>query len=353
MNKIKEIDCLRGLATIFVIIIHLTSNCITYPKSSFTYQIIGSINCALTFSVPAFLFISVLIMTYQAKNKEKINWIKFISKRILKVLSALILWSLIYVLYWGNISSISSKHILGYIVLGNASYHLYFIPLIIQLYLIFPLIWFLAKNVSKFKLNTRLSFILCIIIASIIQYYFTLIFRLNIFKTFSYFSTVIFSYTLPLSIGTWIGFNYTKIKNHFNKYFLAVLILLSIIAGYYYVNFEFIDYKYKTTLLFSPLYWSLIIVTLTYLLRYVKEFKLLSNISKYSFVIYLSHPLILDIINKLNYEYIKISNSPFFNYCIEFFIKFIIVVGLSYLLSFIWYKLKKIVSSVYQSLKPF
>ena len=227
MEKIKEIDYLRGLTTIFVIIIHLTSSCLTYPKDSFTYQIFGSINCALTFAVPSFLFISALVMTYQLKHKEKINWIKFIFKRIFKVLSALILWTIIYVLYWGNPQNITLKSIIGYLILGNASYHLYFIPLIIQLYLIFPLIWFIAKKTSKIKVNTILSFCICFITGAILQYAFTTIFRLNIFKTFIYFATIIFSYTLPITIGVWIGFNYNEVKNFFNKFFILFLILIT------------------------------------------------------------------------------------------------------------------------------
>jgi len=342
MEKIKEIDYLRGLTTIFVILIHLTSNCITYPKNSLTYQIFGSINCALTFAVPTFLFISALIMTYQAKYKKQLNWVKFITKRIFKVLSALILWSIIYILYKGNINEITIKKLINYLVLGKASYHLYFIPLIMQLYLIFPIIWFLTKKLSKIRINHKLSFILCLIVASIIQYYFTIIFRLNIFKTFAYFSTIIFSYTLPIAIGTWIGFNYTEVKNFFNKYVALILIVLTSISGYYYIKFEFINYTYKSTLLFSPLYWCLIILTLTYLLRYIKKCAFLNNISKYSFVIYLSHPLILNFLNaKFKWETINFTSSTLVNYSFSILIKFIIVISTSYLFSFIWYTLKK------------
>ena len=187
MEKIKEIDYFRGLATIFVILIHITSSYLTFPKNSATYQFFGSFNFALTFVVPAFLFISALVMTYQVKNKDSVNWATFISKRIFKVLSALILWSVIYTLYWGNYENISIKNILNYLTLGTASYHLYFIPLIIQLYLLFPLIWGIVKITSKIKVSTILSFFICFTIVAVLQYAFIMIFRLNIFKTFSYF----------------------------------------------------------------------------------------------------------------------------------------------------------------------
>lgn len=343
MDKIKEIDYFRRLATIFVIIIHLTSSYLTYPKESITYFLFGSLNCALTFAVPAFLFISALIMTYQIKNTQNIKWIKFISKRIFKVLSALILWSIIYVFYWGNLKNLTLKSIIGYLTLGTASYHLYFIPLIIQLYIIFPFIWFITKKTSKIKLNTLLSFLLCIIIGAGIQYSFTTIFRLTIFKTFTHFSTIIFSYTLPITIGVWLGFNYIKVKNFFNKFLISFLIILTILCGYYYVNFEFINYTYRATLLFSPFYWSVVIITMLYLLRYIKKSTFLSKISKYSFIIYLSHPLILDIVNK-ELKPFSVTSSSFINYSIDVVIKLIIVLTIAYLLSFIWYKLKNILN---------
>lgn len=335
MEKIKEIDYLRGLATLFVLLIHITSTYISYPQNSAVYLIGGSFNCALTFAVPAFLFISALVMTYQLKNKEKINWLKFIGKRIVKVLSALILWSIIYIICWGNLQNITLKNIISYLVLGNASYHLYFIPLIIQLYLIFPIIWMIAGFTKKIKVNTVLSFILCFIISAVLQYSFTTIFRLNIFKTFIYFSTIIFSYTLPIAMGTWIGFNYSKVKNFFNKYFITFLLLGTVIACIYYVKVEFINYTYKTTLLFSPFYWVLIILSLTYLLRYIKSCPFLEEISKKSFIIYLVHPLILNIVN--NHINFSIINSTFFNYLINIALKFIIILSISYLISLIWY----------------
>jgi len=343
MEKIKEINYLRGFATIFVILIHLTSSCLIYPKSSFTYTLFGTLNCALTFAVPMFLFISALIMTYQLKYSDNINWIKFISKRIIKVLSALIFWSIVYVLYHGNLENITLKNIIGYLVLGKASYHLYFIPLIIQLYLIFPLIWIITKKIDKLKINLSSSFLICIIGSAIFQYTFTTVFRLNIFKSFIYFATIIFSYSMPIFIGVWIGYNYYEIKNFFNKCFIALLLLLTTISCFYYVKFEFINYTYKTTLLFSPFYWTLIILTLAYLSRYIKKDKFLNTINKHSFIIYLVHPLILDIINaKINWQSISFSSSTFVNYCIELTIKFSIVFSLSYLIAFLWYKLKKL-----------
>jgi len=346
MEKIKEIDYLRGITTIFVLLIHLTSSYLNYPKESFTYQFFGSFNCALTFAVPAFLFISALIMTYQLKHKEDINWVSFIFKRVFKVLLALILWSIIYTLYWGNFNNVTIKTVIDALTLGNASYHLYFIPLIIQLYLIFPLIWFTVKFLSKIKLPTSLSFISCLIIGILFHSAFTLIFRLDIFKNFPYFAIVIFSYSFPIILGIWLGFNYEKIKNYYNKVFLVCLMTLTILTGYYYIEVQFVNYIYKDSLLFSPLYWNLIILTLFYLLRYIKKSTFLTEISKKSFIIYLSHPLVLDIVSKKLSTYnLTFPGGAFINYSINLAISFIIILVITYLLSFIYYYIKNAVKT--------
>ncbi len=340
MEKIKEIDYLRGVATILVILIHITSSCLTLPKDSLLYTAVGSFNCAITFAVPAFLFISALIMTYKLRNTEKVNWIKFVSKKIFKVLSALILWSIIYIIFWEPGIELSFWKIIRYLCLGNAAYHLYFIPLIIQLYLLFPLTWFVAKKISKLKLNQILSFSICITMALILQSVFTLIFRLQIFKTFTHFASVIFSYTLPVTLGVWIGFNYNSIKHFYNNWFIFIVSLLTVFAGYRYVNLEFINYTYTSTLLFSPIYWSLIILTLVYLLRYINRSLVLEEISKKSFIIYLFHPLILSFLpNDLG---INIFSSSSVNYIFMLLIKFLIVLIVSYILAFCWYNAKNI-----------
>ncbi len=343
MEKIKEIDYLRGVATLLVILIHITSSCLTLPKDSLLYTVVGSFNCAITFAVPAFLFISALVMTYKLKNTEKVNWIKFVLKKIFKVLSALILWSIVYITFWEPNVELSLKKIIGYLCLGNASYHLYFIPLIMQLYLIFPLIWFATKKISKLKLNQILSFFICITMGLILQSAFTIIFRLSIFKTFTHFASIIFSYTLPVTLGIWIGFNYNTLKSFYNNWFIFIVSLLTVFAGYRYVNLEFINYTYTSTLLFSPVYWSLIILTLVYLLRYINRSIFLEEISKKSFIIYLAHPLVLSFLPN-NFE-ISIFSSSSINYIFMLLIKFIIALTASYLLAFCWYSVKKAIAN--------
>ena len=104
---------------------------------------------------------------------------------------------------------------------------------------------------------------------------------------------------------------------------------------------------YKKTLIFSPFYWTIISLTLTYLLKFIKNSTILEKISKNSFIIYLSHPLILDIFNtKLNWPNLEFTSSTFINYFINISITFLIVLSISYLLSFIYLKLNTLKKTV-------
>ena len=58
MEKLKEIDFLRAFAILAVVIIHLTSDFLVYPKDSSTYITFGILNKSLQFAVPLFIFIS-------------------------------------------------------------------------------------------------------------------------------------------------------------------------------------------------------------------------------------------------------------------------------------------------------
>ena len=155
MGKLKEITYLRGFAILAVIMIHLTSGYLNYPSDCTTFFVFGIINRGLQFAVPLFLFLSAILLGYKHKDDKKINLPKFYLKRLSKVILALILWSIIYIGYYNypifNLNALNWETIKGYLLLGNASYHLYFIPIIVQLYLFFPLFWLLNKKQNYLK----------------------------------------------------------------------------------------------------------------------------------------------------------------------------------------------------------
>ena len=375
MRRIKELDSLRGLITLFVIIIHLTSTYVYYKEDNFTYNFIGILNCALTFVVPCFLFISAMIMAIQAKKLKKVNWKEFIQKRLVKVIIALIFWTIVYMFLFDKFENITTHEIITIpefiemLLTGSAAYHLYFLPIIIQLYLVFPIVWIIKENTEtklkkkiknllkkcKIKLNLDFNliqnFLLVLFIASLIHYVFLFGFRFNILRKLIYHPIFLITYFLPVILGIWIGNNYsklnTKIKNISKKYVSILLVALSLISGYIYVYWGFINFNGRTQLIVSPIYWCIICVSLLYFFKQSnKKTPFLNKISLYSFIIYLTHPLFIFLLAVNFPSFIIITNNHFINYLIDTMLRFIIILSASYLVSFIWYKLKTIIYEI-------
>src|SRR5574344_1600476 len=192
MGRLKEMDFLRGIGVFAVIIIHLTSTYITYPADSSTYLIWGSINRFFGFAVPLFLAISALVMTYNAKEVGGIDAGRFYLKRLSKVIFALLIWTGIYLVYlkfngYGIVNPFShpGEFIKEYILLGHACYHLYFIPIIIQLYLLFPLIWKGIECFQKIKVNFYLNFFGWFTVLLLTQWFFAKINQWYIYEHFT------------------------------------------------------------------------------------------------------------------------------------------------------------------------
>lgn len=370
MRRIKELDSLRGLITLFVIVIHLTSTYVYYKEDVFTYNFVGILNCALTFVVPCFLFISAMIMAVQAKKLKKINWIEFTSKRLVRVTFALIFWTLVYMLLFNKFENvithelITKQEFIEMLLTGNAAYHLYFLPIIIQLYVFFPLIWivrdFWEKNLKKkikkilkkkkIKLNLDFnllqSFLLVVFLAALIHYVFLFEFRFNILKKLIYHPIFLITYFLPVILGMWLGINYSKIKKISNKLVSIALIIFSIISGYIYVYWGFINFNGRTQLIVSPIYWCIICTSLLYFFKQLnRKTPFLNKISQHSFIIYLIHPVFLYLLAVNFPGFIIITNNHFINYIIDTVIRFAIVLSASYLVSFVWYKVKYAIQS--------
>ena len=108
------------------------------------------LNVAARFAVPTFVMLSGMGL---ALSKRQEGYFSFIKRRVRKVVVPYIFWSAIYSCTWDenvgvfHLTTPSFSKVLLDLLTGRACYHLYFVVIIIQLYLLFPLIrrW-LASN---------------------------------------------------------------------------------------------------------------------------------------------------------------------------------------------------------------
>lgn len=155
-GKIPELDFLRAVACLCVILIHVTANPLYYATPGTPeYLLLLIANQFTRFAVPAFVFISgfALANAYGA-GRSSFDYFAYLKRRLGAVLPLYVLWSAGYHAYLhlpGETHSWSQHFMeLGKsLLLGTAAYHLYFIVLICQFYLLAPVFLKLAGWLSS------------------------------------------------------------------------------------------------------------------------------------------------------------------------------------------------------------
>jgi probable poly-beta-1,6-N-acetyl-D-glucosamine export protein len=131
------IDSLRITAILAVIFIHSTTRILEVTS----YHLINTLptlfaNQIFRFAVPLFFMISGIVLELNYNLHE--SYLAFLKKRIGRIFIPYIFWSVIY--YYFIYAKNRDPNFINAIFRGDASYQLYFIPSLLILYLLFPLI---------------------------------------------------------------------------------------------------------------------------------------------------------------------------------------------------------------------
>ena len=211
-ERLIELDILRGLSIIGVILIHIVGLSFHFwNEGSTVWTGLITIDQFFRFSVPLFVFISGYTLYSKYSNNFQI-W-KFYSRRIGRILPWYFFWGIIIYIY---LHSQVKPGFIDYptwklILLGKVDYHLYFVSMIFQLYIIFPVLLWLYK---KFRLN----FIILLFILEAFMYY---IFSLDGQKII-HLPWRLYEQQQYLFFGTWIfyfvfGFALSEKSRYFEK----------------------------------------------------------------------------------------------------------------------------------------
>lgn len=161
---IKRLLLLNGLAVLGVVINHATGWAFTamfwwphryLPVDSPNFEQMGSLayyalllaQQLIMFSVPTFLFVSGFFMAFATRRQASTVSLGIVRSRIWLLFIPYLLWSMLF--FAGDIAQGTVHTIPGYLELlitGGTSPAYYFVPLLIQLYLLSPLLVPLAKR---------------------------------------------------------------------------------------------------------------------------------------------------------------------------------------------------------------
>lgn len=157
-ERIMELDIFRSFAIMAVLLIHATSTTLVTTQGTSSYYPYLFANIFSKFAVPVFIFLSgfVLFYNYLDKPINKSMLKTFYTKRLLYILVPYILVSFCYFLLntyaKGKLGLPITQlgHDFGLQLLkGTAHTHLYYLIIMLQLYILFPLfLWWFQKQRS-------------------------------------------------------------------------------------------------------------------------------------------------------------------------------------------------------------
>lgn len=151
---------LKGLAIAAVVVIHYFSLIKESPfwnNSTWQWQAV-LIDRLMRLCVP--LFVALSGYGLSQKYFQNLKWGEFAKNRLFKLLPPYLIWSVFYFffawLYYGWQMTSDVGGFINLLILGRVDYHLYFVPMIFQLYIIFPIIFFVWKKAPTLTLITAL-----------------------------------------------------------------------------------------------------------------------------------------------------------------------------------------------------
>lgn len=137
--RIGEVDLLRGIAILAVIGIHASMNFSPLLPADIPTLALIALNTALQFAVPLFIFISGFVLSL--RHHGQFSKAAFYSRRAYAILPQYALFSIIYLVgkaaFYGPVGLFQAAYDL---LTAGSSYHLWFIAVIAELYLLYPAI---------------------------------------------------------------------------------------------------------------------------------------------------------------------------------------------------------------------
>jgi peptidoglycan/LPS O-acetylase OafA/YrhL len=155
--KLPELDAVRGVAIAAVAVIHGTAEAVSAgtPEADPVKLMMLIVNKLCAFVVPAFLFVSGLVLFYGLPaewNRETLG--RYCRRRAQTVLVPYLIWISIYYVFnqWlahGREMKLDPVYFAKLLLTGGASYHLYFLVIIMQFYAVFPLVSALVRRFDR------------------------------------------------------------------------------------------------------------------------------------------------------------------------------------------------------------
>ncbi|CCO07627.1 acyltransferase [Desulforamulus hydrothermalis] len=308
--SLAAVEITRGMAILAVLLIHISGLPLRLlaPGSGehFFYTLL---NRGMQFAVPLFLMISALVLAYRSGQAD-LCLAEFYRRRWRRAVLPFMVWTTLYLAlrFWvlHDIPYFSLKQGLLWYIFGKGFFHLYFLSVVIQFYLLFPLLhrWWRAWQPG---------FLTVLLLFGAGQVAFYWLNRLYLYQHFTYTGSLLFSYWLPIGCGLWLGYNTAGWDAWWRRRRLYCLVLAAA-AGAFYLNRHFaILAGVKISTFYYQMAWALYVTALGTAVIFLAR-RLAAGgpavgffgwLGRYSYGIYLIHPFYL-----LMWQKLVVPHSP-------------------------------------------
>ncbi len=326
MKRNYTIDTLRTIATFLVILLHISASFVIEGKENDAYDIsfwIGNVIDSFTrICVPLFVLISGL---HLVGRKESFK--QSYGKRASRILLPIFVWTIIYLMYKAALQYLSSnaidyKPLFSSLISGKPFYHMWYLYMIIGLYFFAPI---LNNNISLISRKALWLISVFLLFFGMLNSAYNLFLRNS--PSFLLWFIDYLGYFL-------LGYMFKNSNKNISIITLAIIYLISSVLI---SILSFYTIKHFDSLYFYSYLSPLVVVASLSFYKIFQQIRLpeniLSRISNLTLGIYLIHAGILDVINK---SIDKFNFKVFDNPVIEISVKFIIVLLISTLITYMF-----------------
>lgn len=306
--RLPEIEMMRGFAMLGVVAIHVfNAGIVNLPGGSSGNMLFNGISGFLQFSVPVFIIISAMMAAYTNADR-KLNLGTYYLKKGLRVGVPYIFWTFFYLglqIVLGGLAFSDfavAGNWLKWFGCGKGYAHLYFMAVILQFYILFPLLFQLVKLVKD---KPIWAFILAL--GPQIGIYW--LNKLVIYDMTTYFSASFAKYYCIAFAGMWMGLNYHRLASLLARCWYWVVLLFAVTAGIFvhYTKLSVMQIYFSTFPMNLDYQFFCVSAALLFLWlsgRLVAHKSIIGKglvwIGTYSFGIYLIHPMITYVFVRLS-----------------------------------------------------
>lgn len=298
-NWFEEINYLRAIAIIGVLIIHTTDDTAAVKNLTGLMFSLMYIEELIRFAVPMFIFVSGFVLYNKYRSELPVK--DFYKKRFMSILIPYIIFSVIYCIVnaqLGLFPSFTLNSVIDSIFNFTASGQFWYIQLILTFYIFYPaIIAYYEVTKDLFGIHILAALFSPILIMYLLG---------SFMPSFGFAITTPFKYLIYFLFGIYTNDNYDKICRHLERISMKKILLLgALIASLPFVSmFLVVDSRYGTQFSNSiPYYYQLTLVStnilhicifmfcLYFLLIYKPKIPVLQKMGEYSYGIFLVHAL--------------------------------------------------------------